>query len=224
MRLPILILLAGAALSLAQTQTKTFPLDSLDNLKAHKVKAEPTTFKGRKALRVTDAVQQGGEGSEDRLVILAGAEFQNGVIQVDLAGEPGPGAADQARGFVGVAFRLMPDASKFECIYLRPTNGRAEDQVRRNHSVQYFSFPEFPWFRLRKENPEKYETYVDLVPGEWTRMKIEVQGAKARLFVHDNGQPTLLVNDLKHGDVKGSIALWIGPGTVAHFSNLRLTP
>jgi hypothetical protein len=224
MRLPILILLAGAALSLAQTQTKTFPLDSLDNLKAHKVKAEPTTFKGRKALRVTDAVQQGGEGSEDRLVILAGAEFQNGVIQVDLAGEPGPGAAEQARGFVGVAFRLMPDASKFECIYLRPTNGRAEDQVRRNHSVQYFSFPEFPWFRLRKENPEKYETYVDLVPGEWTRMKIEVQGAKARLFVHDNGQPTLLVNDLKHGDVKGSIALWIGPGTVAHFSNLRLTP
>src|SRR4029453_17226401 len=224
MRLPILILLAGAALSLAQTQTKTFPLDSLDNLKAHKVKAEPTTFKGRKALRVTDAVQQGGEGSEDRLVILAGAEFQNGVIQVDLAGEPGPGAAEQARGFVGVAFRLMPDASKFECIYLRPTNGRAEDQVRRNHSVQYFSFPEFPWFRLRKENPEKYETYVDLVPGEWTRMKIEVQGAKARLFVHDNGQPTLLVNNLKHGDVKGSIALWIGPGTVAHFSNLRLTP
>jgi len=224
MRLPILILLAGAALSLAQTQTKTFPLDSLDNLKAHKVKAEPTTFKGRKALRVTDAVQQGGEGSEDRLVILAGAEFQNGVIQVDLAGEPGPGAAEQARGFVGVAFRLMPDASKFECVYLRPTNGRAEDQVRRNHSVQYFSFPEFPWFRLRKENPEKYETYVDLVPGEWTRMKIEVQGAKARLFVHDNGQPTLLVNDLKHGDVKGSIALWIGPGTVAHFSNLRLTP
>ena len=224
MRLPILILLAGAALSLAQTQTKTFPLDSLDNLKAHKVKAEPTTFKGRKALRVTDAVQQGGEGSEDRLVILTGAEFQNGVIQVDLAGEPGPGAAEQARGFAGVAFRLMPDASKFECIYLRPTNGRAEDQVRRNHSVQYFSFPEFPWFRLRKENPEKYETYVDLVPGEWTRMKIEVQGAKARLFVHDNGQPTLLVNDLKHGDAKGSIALWIGPGTVAHFSNLRLTP
>jgi hypothetical protein len=224
MRLPILIALAGAALSIAQTQTKTFPLDSLDNLKAHKVKAEPTTFKGRKALRVTDAVQQGGEASEDRLVILTGAEFQNGVIQVDLAGEPGPGAGEQARGFVGVAFRVIPDATKFECIYLRPTNGRAEDQVRRNHSVQYFSFPEFPWFRLRKENPEKYETYVDLVPGEWTRLKIDVQGARARLFVHDAGQPTLLVNDLKHGDAKGAIALWIGPGTVAHFSNLRVTP
>jgi hypothetical protein len=224
MRVPIVILMAVAALVPAQAQTKTFPLDSLDNLKAHKVKAEPATFKGRKALRVTDAVQQGGDASEDRLVILSSAEFQNGVIQIDLAGEPGPGAGEQARGFVGVAFRLMPDASKFECIYLRPTNGRAEDQVRRNHSVQYFSFPEFPWFRLRKENPEKYETYVDLVPGEWTRMKIEVQGAKARLFVHDSGQPTLLVNDLKHGDAKGAIALWIGPGTVAHFSNLRVTP
>jgi hypothetical protein len=220
----IAILFAAASSVCGQAQTKTFTLDSLDNLKAHKVKAEPATFKGRKALRVTDAVQQGGEASEDRLVVLTGSEFQNGVIQVDVAGEPGPGAAEQARGFVGVAFRLIPDASKFECLYLRPTNGRAEDQVRRNHSVQYFSFPEFPWFRLRKENPEKYETYVDLAPGEWTKMKIEVQGTRARLFVHDAVQPTLLVNDLKHGEAKGAIALWIGPGTVAHFSNLRVTP
>src|SRR5262245_38223787 len=67
----------------------------------------------------------------------------------------------------------------------------------------------------------KYETYVDLVPGEWTRMKIEVQGVKARLFVHDSEPPTLVVNDLKQGDAKGAIALWIGPGAVAHFSNLH---
>ena len=88
--------------------------------------------------------------------------------------------------------------------------------------MQYISIPGFPWPLLRKDFPEKYETYVDLVPGEWTKVKIEVRGDKARLFVHGVEQPTLLVNDLKQGQSKGAIALWIGPGTVARFSNLRV--
>lgn len=67
---------------------------------------------------------------------------------------------------------------------MRPTNGRAEDQVRRNHSSQYISFPEFPWHRLRKEFPEKYESCVDLTPGEWTPVKIVVDGTTAKLYVH----------------------------------------
>ena len=95
--------------------------------------------------------------------------------------------------------------------------------MRRNHSVQYISIPGFPWEFLRKNFPEKYETHVDLVPGDWTKVKIEVKGEKACLFVHDSSQPTLLVNDLKQGSTKGAIALWVGPGTVAHFSNLRIT-
>ncbi|MCA1603461.1 MAG: hypothetical protein LC776_18075, partial [Acidobacteria bacterium] len=140
-----------------------------------------------------------------------------------MTGEPGPSAGEGARGFVGVAFRIASDASKYECFYLPPTNGRADDQVRRNHSVQYIAFPDFPWQRLRKEFPEKYESYVDLVPGKWTKLKIEVRGDKARLYVHGAQQPTLLVNDLKQGQSQGGIALWVGPGTVAHFSNLRVS-
>jgi hypothetical protein len=77
---------------------------------------------------------------------------------------------------------------------------------------------------LRKEFPEKYESYVDLQPGVWTRMRIEVSGTTARLFVHDNTQPNLIVSDLKHGLSEGGVALWIGPGTEAFFSNLRITP
>lgn len=218
----ILILLL-AARDRAGAQTKTFPLDSLQGLKLHKVSAEPVTYKGRKAIRVMEAPGLTG-ANEDKLVILAGADFQDGVIEIDLAGRPGGGAAEAARGFAGVAFRLAPDYSRFECIYLRPTNGRAEDQERRNHSVQYISYPEFPWPRLRKETPSKYETYVDLIPDEWTKVKIEVRGVKARLYVHGVEQPTLLVNDLKLGESKGGVALWIGPGTEGHFTNLRLSP
>jgi hypothetical protein len=203
-------------------QTQTIPLDSVQGLKLVNVKAEPVSYKGRKSLRVTDAAPQ-GTGDEGRLAVLSGFEFQDGTIEVDLTGEPGPNAGEGARGFVGLAFRVAADESRFECIYLRPTNGRAEDQVRRNHSVQYISIPGFPWPLLRKEFPEKYETHVDLVPGEWTKVKIEVRGDKARLYVHDQQQPILLVNDLKQGVRKGAIALWVGNGTVAHFSNLRVS-
>lgn len=206
----------------ARVQAQTISLDSPEQLKLVNVKAETVTFKGRKALRVLDAAQA-GTGDEGRLVVLPKTDFQDGVIEVDLAGEPGPGASEGARGFVGIAFRVAPDTSRFECIYLRPTNGRAEDQVRRNHSVQYISIPGFPWPLLRKDFPEKYETYVDLLPGEWTKVKIEVRGEKARLYVNGVAQPTLLVNDLKQGQTKGSIALWIGTGTLAHFSNVRVS-
>jgi len=210
----ITMLISVAAASLLAAQS--FPLQSTEGLTFRNVKAQPDSYKGRKALRA--------EASDNGLAILGGTEFQDGTIEVDLAGEPGPGASSQARGFVGVAFRVASDAAKFELFYLRPTNGRAEDQERRNHSTQYDSFPDYPWFRLRKETPGKYESYVDLVPGEWTKVTITVQGDKARLYVNGSQQPTLIVNDLKLGLSKGAIALWIGPGTIAHFSNLKVLP
>ena len=84
-------------------------------------------------------------------------------------------------------------------------SGDVTDSVEREQyaklalSAQYISFPEFPWMRLRKETPEKNESYVDLEPDAWTKVKIEVQGDQARLFVHGSAQPTLIVKDLKHG-------------------------
>jgi hypothetical protein len=78
---------------------------------------------------------------------------------------------------------------------------------------------------LRQETPGRYEAYVDLVPDAWTPIRIEVRGSKARLFVNGQAQPTLIVNDVKTGEQgRGAIALWIDPGTVAYFRNLRVTP
>jgi hypothetical protein len=145
------------------------------------------------------------------------------VIEAEIAGAPAPGAAEGARGFVGIAFRLQPDDKTYDAFYLRPTNGRAEDQERRNHATQYISHPEWTWDRLRKETPSRYEAYVDVMPGSWTRVRIEVRGDHARLYVNGNEQPTLIVNDVKTGaSAKGSVALWLGPGTVAHFRNLTV--
>ena len=162
-----------------------------------------------------------GEGGG--IVVLPGTSFHNGTIEVDLSGKPRAGAPSDARGFVGVAFRVAADPSKYECVYIRPTNGRADDQVRRNHSTQYISMPEYEWSRLRREAPGQYESYADLVPGKWTKIKIEVSGVRARLSVNDAPQPLRIVNDLKHGDSKGAVALWIGLGSEAYFANLRIS-
>ena len=99
---------------------------------------------------------------------------------------------------------------------------RAGDQFQRNHSTQYFSQSEFPWQRLRKENPGVYESYVDLEPGAWTRIKIVVSGTSARLYVNGADQPCLIVNDLKLGDSHGQVALWTGSNSEAYFSNLTI--
>src|SRR3954470_18843274 len=181
---------------------------SLDQLTPHKVKITAVDYQGKNAVKI---VEDGTVPNGEAYAIVKGPDFHDGTIDVQVAGRPAPGVGEGARGFIGIAFRLRD--GRFEVVYLRPTNGRADDQVRRNHSTQYSSFPDFDFARSRKEAPEKYESYVDLEPGVWTRLRIAVQGTTAQLFVHGSPQPVLIVNDLKLGDSSGAVALWIGPGT-----------
>ena len=216
------IALAGlAGFPAVRAQAAAMAIDPT-GLQPRNVKVETVTYKGRKAVRVSDAAPADMPDGM-RFAVIAGTDFQDGVIELDLAGDTVPGAAAEFRGFTGLAFRMSGDGARYETFYLRPKNGRSEDQLQRNHSVQYDAPPDFPWQKLRQETPGKYESYADLVPGEWARVKIEVHGDKARLYVNGATQPTLVVNDLKHGQSRGSLALWIGPKTVAHFANLRVT-
>ena len=202
----------------AQSTGGSVPLDPA-RLRLHGVTATSVTHDGRAAIRLVEA----GGRKDGGLAIVDSLTMQDGEIAIDVAGRRGAFAVPDDRGFVGVAFRVAADLSRYENFYLRPDNGRAEDQVRRNHSAQYASHPEFPWPVLRKSFPEKYESYVDLQPGAWTGIRIPVRGNSSRLFVHGTEQPTLVVNDLKLTPVAGGIALWIGPGTEAFFANLRVT-
>lgn len=157
-------------------------------------------------------------------VKIKGTDFQNGTIEVSVLSRLLPDAPELARGFIGIAFRINEDNTKFENIYIRPTNARADDQVRRNHTLQYFSFPDFPFFKLRKESPEKYESYTDMALNEWIKIKITVKDSTAQLFINDGLHPCLIVNDLKHGaDSAGAIGLWVDVGTEGYFSDLKIS-
>ena len=231
------IFIASVALTLptvATAQSRSYPLESAIGLRLHNVTATPAVLDGKKGLRLTisedaarrlQAMTPDQQALFEQLAVIEGLEFSNGIIELEMAGEPAAGAASGARGFVGIAFRLQNDMQTYDAFYLRPTNGRAEDQERRNHAAQYISHPDWTWFRLRQETPSRYESYVDLVPGVWTKVEIHVRGDRARLFVNDQEQPTLIVNDVKTGAAgKGSVALWIGPGTIAHFRSLSVEP
>ena len=191
---------------------------SADRLIGKNVSIAQTNYKGRSAVQL---IPTPGAADATSYALVKDVSFRDGTIEVDLAGQPAAGAFAAARGFIGIAFRVQADG-RYEYIYLRPTNGRADDQIRRNHSTQYGSHPDFNFARLRQEAPEKYESYVDLQPGVWTKYKIEVEGRKARLYVHGAEQPCLIVNDLKMEPREGGVALWVGPGTEGYFSNLKI--
>lgn len=208
----------------ASRAAKTFRLDSLSGLEIVNISGEVAEYRGRRAVHMisTDGKGATANPAGESLAILSGTDFADGTIEAEVAGMPAKGAPAGARGFIGIAFRVAGHGEKFECFYIRPTNGRAEDQLRRNHSLQYISFPDYPWQRLRAENPGMYESYADMEVGVWTKIRIEVAGTKARLFVNDAAQPALVVNDLKLGNSRGQIALWTSTETDGYFSNLTV--
>ena len=195
---------------------------SLKNLDPNDVVTSKVVYDGSEAVRLI-LTPDAKTPDNPTFARIKDLEFQDGTIEIEVAGRPLPDAIPEARGFIGLAFRIAPDLSAFECMYLRPTNGRAEQQLRRNRATQYFSYPDWKFDRLRTEVPGHYEAYVDLVTGAWTKMRIEIEGEKAKLFVHDQEQPTIIVNDLKNGpDQKGGIGLYIDNGTEGFFKNLSV--
>jgi hypothetical protein len=214
-------------------QVSTLPLDTMNGLEVLgisekgaspvKIQSGVGNYRGRRAVRlVVDDGPVGTVSGGQVLAIIKGSDFEDGTIEAEIAGFPRQGAKPSTRGFIGVAFRLQDHGSRYEAFYLRMTNGRADDQLRRNHSAQYVSQPEFPWNRLRQESPGVYESYVDIDPEAWTKIKVVVSGSKAQLYVNDADRPCLIVNDLKLGALRGQIALWTGSDTEANFSNLTI--
>jgi hypothetical protein len=215
--------IAGST-GLARGAAVTLPLNDAARLAPHNVTVAAVRYRDSDALEVRLAGAYRGP-DKDTFALIPGLDFHDGTIEVDVAGSLLPTALSGARGFVGIAFRIDPEDFACEGLYIRPTNGRADDQVRRNHATQYFSHPGYDFDRLRRETPAQYEAYADLEPDAWTHLRIEVAGATARLYVGAAAQPVLVVNDLKRGaDAHGSVGLWVDNGTDGHFRNLAIRP
>jgi hypothetical protein len=196
---------------------QSFALTDTNALVVSGGQAEIVEYQGRKAVLLTK------KSDGDVFAFIKGAQFQDGTIEADVAMKVTTPPGVRMPGFIGIAFRCRPDATHYELFYLRPGNSRSEDQAMRNHSVQYVSAPGFDWYRLRREWPWLYESYADLQPEVWTKVKIEVHGRSARLYVNGSDSQSLVVNGLKGEDLQGGVALWGFAGEEAYFSNLKIT-
>jgi hypothetical protein len=198
---------------------QTFPLTETTGLAATKVKAEAVKYLGRQCVRITV------EGDDNEgLALLPGTDFQDGVIEAEIALKITTPPGVRYPGFVGIAFRSRPDASHYELFYLRPGNSEAADQAMRNHAVQYVSEPAFGWYRLRREWPSIYESHAELAMETWTKVRIEVVGRAAKLYLNGSAKPSLVVDGLKGEDLHGAVGLWGFTNEEAYFSNVRITP
>lgn len=219
MRIVLLLIILFSVDQIIGQQVKLDPT----NLVANKVYMSTGMLDGKNIVRVVkDSTIK--EADEPTFVRIKNIDFTDGVIEVKVLSRLLPTASPTDRGFIGLAFRIDENNSKFESIYIRPTNGRADDQIRRNHSIQYFSFPDYKFSRLRKEAPEKYESYADMGLNEWIKMKIVVKGNQAKLYLNDQKYPSLIVNDLKHGAAaSGGIGLFVDMGTEGYFYDLKVS-
>src|SRR5438552_10239700 len=207
----------SASFGQATSKAQTFPLSDTKDLILANVKADAVEYQGRKAVRLTNDTQKDG------FALFRGTDFQDGIVEADIALKIAAPPGVRMPGFVGIAFRARPDASRYELFYLRPGNSRSDDQAMRNHSVQYVSEPDFDWYKLRRQWPWVYEAHADLQMETWTKVRIEVKGRSAKLYLNGSEQPSLVVDGLKGEDLRGGVALWGYQGEEAYFSNVRIT-
>lgn len=217
----LFVLLSAGALSpapaTADDTPRSFALADTNDLTVTGGKAEPVEYQGRKSVHLT--TEKG-----EVFAFLKGIQFQDGVIETDLALKTTTAPGVRNPGFLGIAFRASNDASHYEMFYVRPGNSISPDQAMRNHSVQYVSAPGNDWYKLRRQWPWVYESWAELRPETWARIRIEVHGRSAKLYVNGSKLSSLVVDGMTGEDLSGGVALWSTSGEEAYFSNVTVTP
>lgn len=184
---------------------------------------ENINFEGEEVLKVTKA-DKIMEFDENTYAKLKEVTFHNGVIEVKVLSRLLPDAPEFARGFIGIAYRISEDDQKFEAFYVRPTNGRINDPVRRAHGCQYFSYPKYTFAYFRDHNITQYEAPVDIGLNEWITIKAVIHDDKAQFYINNDDKPVLEVDDMKHGaKAKGAIGFFVDIGTEGYFKDLKIS-
>ena len=153
----------------------------------------------------------------DGLGILEDIEFDKGVIEIEFLGENNPG-----KSFIGIAFNIQND-NTYEAIYFRPFNFVAEEQIRKDHMVQYIFHPEFTWRKLRNERTGEFEDEISDPPNpdDWFKAIIKITDNTVDVYLNKLIEPVLSVDRLTLSK-SNKIGIWTGFGSSGRFKNLVL--
>jgi sugar lactone lactonase YvrE len=140
---------------------------------------------------------------------LKDVEFENGVIEVDVA-------VNGSRSYPGIIFRMQSNAD-YERFYIRPHRAGLYPDALQYTPV----FKQVAGWQLY--NGPGYTAEGEIPVDEWVHVKMEVQGSQARVFLNEGDEPALSIDDLKHGVSKGTLGV-LGPNNgTACFSNFMYT-
>ena len=162
--------------------------------------AKVAEYQGRKCLQL-----DGGAA------ILKDFEMRDAGIDVDIA-------TPATRGFLGLHFRITDDGANSEWIYLRRHKSGLPDAMQYTPVLNTGA-------NWQIYNGPGFTGAVDIPRDVWFHLRVEVTGAQAKLYVKDMEKPALVMDDLKSGNQKGLVALYVLTGTT-YFSNfeIRSTP
>ena len=158
--------------------------------------AKATEYQGRKSLYL-----DGGAA------LVKDFEMRDGVIDVDIA-------TPATRGFFGIQFRITDEGANSDWVYLRQHKSGLPDAMQYTpvlHTGLNWQIYNGPGFTGAVEIPKDV----------WFHMRLEVTGAQAKLYVKDMDKPALVMDDLKSGNQKGLIALYVLTGAT-YFSNFEV--
>jgi len=228
----ILLSILGLLLLNPVIQAQTLRLKNQE-FELHNVTGEMVKIQGKKALKIErdltalpfDSTRIEATVDEPHYARLLGLEdFENGIIEVKLYSQlQDPAPYSGIAGFIGLYYRIQKDDSAFESIYVRPKVGRSENQRSRNHTVQYFSYPDYKFDTLRKIAPHRYEGSAPVALNEWITMRIEVNGETAELFINDMKYSSFIVDKMLGTSKKGFVGLYVDIGTIGYFRDLKVT-
>ena len=199
----------------------------------HNVKGEIIDFQGRKVLKIErdlnaipfDSNNVEKTVDEPHYARLVGLDdFENGTIEVKMYSQiQKPAPYSGVAGFIGIFFRVKENDSAFDAIYIRPKVGRSNNQRFRNHAVQYISYPHYKFDSLRKIAPFRYEGSAPVALNEWIRMRIEINGGTAEMFINDMKYSSFIVDKMLGVNKKGGVGLYVDIGTIGYFEDVRIT-
>ena len=132
--------------------------------------------------------------------------FHNGIIEFDIAFPRG-------RGFPGLHFRMQDDQN-YEELYIRPHQSGNPD------ANQYTPvFNGMPGWQLYYG--EGHAAPVKYKYDSWNHVKLIIKGTTGEVYINDMEKPLFQIYELKHGDVRGPIAL--KGNAKSHFANFSYT-
>jgi len=141
--------------------------------------------------------------------LLKGIEFENGIIEVDVA-------VDGRRSYPGIIFRMQSQFNR-ERVYIRPHRAGLYDDA-----LQYVpTINGIDGWQLYTGTG--YTAPLSIPEGEWIHIRLEVMGDRGQVFIGNSDKPNLVIFHLEHGLSKGKIGL-LGPeDSSAYFSNFSYT-